>query len=243
MAKHALLNNIEHKDLRVITEKSAHYGDNKMSSVVFPFEFKHVQAHYPIFFHVDSASQTINAIALFGFEQGENLFLNDSGWDANYIPLMVEREPFLIGHQTLTENGRETKNSVIHIDLDSPRVSKTQGQPLFLEHGGSSDYVSKMSAVLKTIEDGAATTELFMKTLKELNLLEPFNLDITLRNGSQNRLAGYHTINEDALRALRGDTLQDLNRSGVLSIIYMVIASHENMRILVAKKDKLTKTN
>jgi hypothetical protein len=241
MANHVLLNNIDHKDLKVITEKSAQYGDNKMCSVIFPIEFRHAQAYYPIFFHIDSQTQQISALAIFGFEQNENLFLTNDGWDAAYIPLMVEREPFLIGYQNTTEAGKDVKNTVIHIDLDSPKVSKTQGQSIFLEHGGNSDYLAKISATLKTIQDSQVTTDLFMQTLKEHDLLEPFNLDIELRDGSNNRLTGYHTIKEEKLFSLSAEVLEKLNKTGLLTIIYMVIASQENVRILAAKKDKLIK--
>ena len=46
-----LLNNIDHKDLRVITTRSAAYGDDVKSALTFPAEFRNVQACYPIVFH------------------------------------------------------------------------------------------------------------------------------------------------------------------------------------------------
>ena len=41
-----------------------------------------------------------------------------------------------------------------------------------------------------------------MEALQEFDLLEQFNLDIELTNGTNNRLAGFYTINEDKLYAL-----------------------------------------
>ena len=237
MANHALLNNVEHKDLKIITERSVEYGDNRMCSVVFPFEFKHVQADYPIFFHKNPDSQVFTAVAMFGFEKDENLFLSESGWDADYIPLMVQREPFLIGFQETVENGQSVKNTVIHIDMDNPRVSLDKGTPVFLPHGGNSEYLSKISAILKTIHDAKETSDRFMKTVTELELLEPFNVDIALGDGSNNRLTGYYTINEEKLYKLSGETLEELNKSGMLMIMYMVIASLENIRSLANRKN------
>lgn len=237
MANHALLNNIEHQDLKIITEKSEKFGNNQMFSIIFPFEFKHAQTEYPIFFHKDT-KDNFNAIALHGFEQGENLFLTDEGWEASYIPLMVEREPFLIGMQNVEEDGETKQNPVIHIDLDSARVSKEEGTDIFLEHGGNSDYIAKISATLKAIHESQATTELFFKTATELNLIESFNLDIQLKDGSNNRLTGFYTINEQKLAELTGEQLAEINKSGILSVIYMVIASHSNINKLLIKKDK-----
>ena len=35
MANHVMLNNVEHKDLKVITKRSADYGDNIRSAMTF----------------------------------------------------------------------------------------------------------------------------------------------------------------------------------------------------------------
>lgn len=235
MANHVLLNNVEHKDLKIITEKSAKFGNNKTYSVLYPFEFKHAQADYPIFFLKDQ-QDNFSAIALFGFEQDENLFLNNEGWQASYIPLMVEREPFLIGYQT---NENNEPNPVIHVDMDNPRVNTESGIEVFLPHGGNSEYINRVSTILKTIHDSKASTQLFMDKARALDLLEPFNLDIQLNDGSNNRLTGFFTINEDKLTQLNGEQLESLNKSGLLHLFYMVIASHANLTSLIQKKDKL----
>ena len=50
MTNFALLNNVAHKNLRIIREHATQYGDNEMSTVTFPQEFRAVQNEYPIFF-------------------------------------------------------------------------------------------------------------------------------------------------------------------------------------------------
>lgn len=240
MTKHALLNNVEHADLKIITEKSTQYGNDQMFSVVFPFEFKHVQANYPIFFHKDKNTGEFNALAMFGFEEGENLFLSDNGWDANYIPLMIERHPFTIGIQTNVEDGEEVVSHVINIDLNSPRVSKTEGKSLFLTHGGNSEYLNKISSMLKALSDNKETNKLFTQCLIDHKLLEPFNLDIQLKDGSNNRMTGFYTINEEKLFALESDVVHHLNSSGLLMLIYMVVASQSQIRALIERKSNLS---
>jgi hypothetical protein len=240
MANHVLLNNIDHQDLKIITDKSEKYGNNNMYSVVYPFEFKNLQADYPIFFHKDNQHNHYTALALQGFEEDENLFLRNGKWHASYIPLMVEREPFLIGHESRVENGETIQAPVIHLDLDSPRVSKDQGSDIFLAHGGNSEYIDKISSTLKAIHESKPSTKLFMDALIELDLFESFNLDIQLTDGSNSRLSGFHTINEEKLMALTGEKLEKLNKLGLLKLIYMVIASHENINALIQQKDKLS---
>ena len=48
MTNHVLINNVEHNDVRVVTTRSAKYGDAIMSCITFPMEFRSVQAWYPI---------------------------------------------------------------------------------------------------------------------------------------------------------------------------------------------------
>ena len=42
MTNHVLINNVEHNDVRVVTTRSAKYGDAIMSCITFPLEFRAV---------------------------------------------------------------------------------------------------------------------------------------------------------------------------------------------------------
>ena len=48
MAKHELLNNVTHKDLRIITRRSADFGDDIASVLTFPSEFRNILGEFPI---------------------------------------------------------------------------------------------------------------------------------------------------------------------------------------------------
>jgi len=230
MANHAPLNNVDHKNLRVVTTRGAAYGDAVMSALIFPAEFRDLQACYPIVFAQDG-NGSYDAIALLGFEQGENLFLGPNGWDAPVIPLTVQRQPFMIGR------GDELS---VHIDLDSPRVRDggIEGEALFLTYGGTSEYLERISSVLRTIHDGLAASRAFVAALVELELIESFVLDVELDDGSQNRLAGFYTINEDRLAQLSADQLAALHGKGYLQAIYMAVASLAQFRALIQRKNQ-----
>ncbi|MDY6945651.1 MAG: SapC family protein [Pseudomonadota bacterium] len=230
MSNHALLNNLDHKDLRVITTRSAEYGDDVMLAMTFAAEFRNLQAHYPIVFRKNAQAQ-FEPVALLGFKDGQNLFLTEHGWDATYIPLTIERQPFLIGFSS-------DRQPLVHIDLDSPRVNREQGEPVFREFGGNTDFLERMSSVLLAIHQGLADNEPFMGSLLQYELLESFVFDIQLNDGSQNRLAGFYTINEERLAQLDGAALERLNRAGHLQAIYMAIASLSNFRALIERANK-----
>jgi len=230
MARGVLLNNVDHRDLRVITARSADYGDDVMCALTFPAEFRSVQAHYPIVFR-KGADGKFQPLALFGFRERQNLFLGAQGWEATYVPLAIQRQPFLIG----TGSGQ----LLMHVDLDSPRISHTIGEPLFREHGGTTDFLERMNSVLLAIHEGLERTPAFMGALLEHNLLESFVLDVQLEDGSQNRLAGFYTIHEERLAALDGKALEALNRAGHLQPSYLAIASLSNFRDLIERQNRL----
>jgi hypothetical protein len=236
MAKHELLNNITHKDLRIVTRRSAEFGDDIASVLTFPSEFRNILGEFPICICKDPDSGKFHFAALMGFEDKENLFLVDDKWDASYIPLMLERQPFLIGQRQLDSS--EDEQILVHIDMESSRVSSTDGELVFLEKGGNSAYLQRISSVLQAIYDGGKQSQLFIEQLLKHELVESFSLDVELDDGSKNQLKGFYTISEEKLGKLPIDVLEGFMRSGMLQGIYMVIASLSNFRNLIARKNK-----
>lgn len=238
MANHQLLDNVTHKNLRVITDRSAWYGDDIAATLVFPLEFRRLQSEYPIAFQKNAETGQLEPIALFGLEEGENLYLDGDGWKAGYIPLTVERQPFLIGFTTTTDSGAPQDEPVIHVDMDSPRISETEGVSVFLEHGGQSPYLEHISSVLNAIHQGYDQNRRLSQALQEYELVEPFSFDFELEDGSRKKLSGLYTLNEEKLASLKGAALEALHTSGFLENIYMVMASIANLRTLIDRKNQ-----
>ena len=239
MANFQLLNNVDHKGLKVIIDRSAELGDNVWYAVTFPSEFRNLQRHYPVFFVKNPDDGEFQAVAMFGVEEGENLFLDENGWNASYIPLNIMRQPFLIGFQQQERDGQTTREPVVSVDMESPRVNTEQGEPVFLEHGGNSEYLERVNSILNAVFVGMRSSGHFFATLSDLNLIESFVLDAQLYDGTEHRLAGFYTINEDELAELDGEHLEMLNRKGYLEAIYMVIASMTNLPILLERKNQM----
>ena len=224
------LDNNTHRDLRVVTTRGAAWGDDEMTTLVFVSEFRSVQAYYPIVFQAADNGPGLQAVALLGLRNGENLFLDAHGWDAPYIPLALERGPFMIG--------RGGDQLMIHVDMDSPRIGRGEGEPAFLAHGATTEYLERINAVLGAIHHGVETMPAFVAALLRHELLESFVLDIEAADGSQNRLAGFHTINEERLAALDTLALAELHAQGWLAAIYMTLASTAHLRDLIDRYNR-----
>lgn len=234
MANHVLLNNVEHRNLKVIQDFSLSPEASQMCVAAFPAEARHAQAHYPLVFAKDGDGK-YQMVALLGLEQGENLFLDNHRWRASYRPLVIERGPFLIGRSTT--DGQEKLS--IYVDMNDPRVVNEESNhsvDVFLPHGGNSEYIDNIANVLSTLHESQATHAEFVNLLEANKLIESFVVDIELDGSGTSRLSGFYTINEDVLKSLHSDALGELHQKGFLSTIYMMLASMSQLRTLVALK-------
>ncbi|MDC3106340.1 SapC family protein, partial [Gammaproteobacteria bacterium] len=150
---------------------------------------------HPIYFKKDPETGSFYPIALFGLEEGQNLFLDDRDmWDATYIPLMSRRHPFLIAMQSSGD-----KKPVISIDMGNPRVNEIEGELLFKDDGQPSTYTKQIMKILESIHLGNQSNSDFISEILELDLLESFTLEVTLSDGSKHALSGFYTIKETTL--------------------------------------------
>src|SRR5262245_42456537 len=94
---------------------------------------------------------------------------------------------------------------MIHVDMEHPRVSETEGEPVFMEQGGNSRYLDRMGAILKGINDGLGVSKAMFAEFTRLDLIEPIKLNIKVDTDSVYDLVGLHTISEPRLRNLGAD--------------------------------------
>lgn len=236
MTRPALLDNVTHRHLRVRTERSAALGDARQSALALPAEFRQLQAHFPIVFQLVEGDAGFQPVALFGLEEGQNLFMTDTGWDAPVVPMALQRDPFMIG--------RAPDDSLqLHIDMDSPRVVRAEegevGTAIFMPHGGFSEYLDHVVQLMEHLHAQAQQLPVFIEALTRHQLLEPFVIDIESTTGEPGRLSGLFTIHEERLAALPGAALETLAREGHLLPIYMQIASLQQLQGLVERQSKL----
>lgn len=225
-----LLNNVDHLDVKINRQHSAELGDNQMFCLSFPAEFRAAQSYYPVLFYKDGRTGQFMPVLLLGFQAGENLFVQHEQWQAGYLPLDVERQPFTIGLQQ--------GERVIHLDTAHPKVSREQGEPLFLAFGGQSAYLQRVAEQLETLHHGMEASRQFVAQLLALELIESFVLDVTLNNGQQHSLHGFYTINEPRLATLTAEQLLSLQQAGYLEAIYMMLASQSQFARLIALKNQ-----
>lgn len=236
MSRAVLLNNVEHGRLRVVTRRAAEFGDGVHAVLTFPTEYADVQREYPILFRKEAASGAYQSVALLGFSEGENLFLDEQGWSGRYVPAILARGPFLIGFQEQDIDGETRRQPVVHVDLDDPRVNEHEGEPLFLEHGGNAPYLRHVADLLRGIQEGMEIGARMFSAFERYGLIEPVQLEVDVLDDVRYVLKGYYTVSRERLAALDGAALADLNRAGFLEGAFLVLASLANVPALIDRK-------
>jgi hypothetical protein len=224
-----LLDNVDHQHLRVIERASSETSVNQ--TLVVPSEFEQLQREYPILFR-RNADGDFQAVAILGLDRGENLFLKDGEWVTRYIPATLRRGPLILG---VGDEGRAGDESII-IDLDDPRVSESEGEPLFLPQGGAAPFLQQAADALRTAHQGLEHSHAMFASFTELDLIQAVEINVEIGDGTRYRLPGFFTVGTERFAGLSGDALEKLNRSGFLAAAIHARSSLGNINRLIELK-------
>jgi hypothetical protein len=222
----ALLNNVDHRDLRVRTGHDARYGDAINQTRVFPAEYEELQREYAILLRRDEQGAFF-ATVLLGLDPDENLFLDAARWDARYVPATCARGPFSIG----VVDGEP----MIHVDPDHPRIA-ADGEPVFRDQGGNAPLLDHVSAMLQRIYVGLESEQAMFAAFAAADLLEPATLQLDLGDGRRYNVPDRFTIDTGRLAALDGEALARLHRDDFLRPALWIASSLGNLRHLIDRK-------
>lgn len=236
MAKRVQLDNVDHQHLRAIDRPTSEHLVNQ--ALVVPGEFENLQREYPILFRKDSEGH-FQSVVILGLDRGENLFLQDGGWTSRYVPATLRRGPFFLAVGEPEQDG----DPAIVIDLDDPRISESEGEPLFLPHGGAAPFLQRAVEALRTVHEGLELSRRMFGVFGELDIIAPIGIDIDLGEGTHYRLPDLFTIGAEQFAELPGDALERLNREKLLGPAIHVRSSLGNMnRLIELKASKVRKT-
>ena len=237
MSKATVLNNVDHKSLKVDTRPESNDNNQVNRSLVHATEISELQKEFPLVFYKHPGTEQLQLHAILGLEKDENLFISQSGWNTRFVPALLARGPFSLGYKKVLEEGESPKDPVICIDTDDPRVNTEQGEDIFLQFGGEAPYLEYVKKALQTIDSGIQFDKTLFTLVESMDLLEPVSIQIKLSNVEEINFSDYYTINQQKLTTLAGESLSKLNQYGVLSLLYFVLSSMGNFQQLIALKN------
>ena len=195
-------------------------------------EFIPAQRNFPIVF---SAGDKPVPLALFGLNDGVNAFFDDEGkpLENSYVPAYVRRYPFL-----LAKLRADSDDMSLCFDPSSGLVGEFEdGNPLF-EDGQPAQSTKDLLEFCRRFEEAGARTQQFVEELKKHDLLMGGEVSIQRDANSDKPFIyrGFQMVNQEKLRALRGDQLRTWNQNGLLPLIFAHLFSLDLMRVVFAKQ-------
>ena len=185
-------------------------------------EFPLAAAEYAIVF--GGAGDVVIPAAILGVRADENLFVSGDGkWQGRYVPAFLRRYPFVFSSRD------EGKTFTLCIDEGFPGFNQDdRGQRLFGDDGKPTPYVDNVLKFLQQYQVEFDRTQAFCKRLKELNLLEPMQAQVSLDSGEKRLLTGFSAVDRARLKTLSSAVLADLAKSDELELIYTHLLSMRN---------------
>ena len=237
MSNLTAINHATHRALRIVAARAAASYANVNITSVIPREFARLLANFPIFFGKSAEEGQFEPAALLGFQRGENLFLTEGVWDAQYVPLQIQRQPFALLPRQNAEPGAPPALDVA-LDMSNPGIDPQEGERLFQDDGQPTPYLQNVTAILSALVTGSREAYAFTEKLSALDLIEPVRVDIEFLDGTETKLQGLYWIAAAKLKALTAAQLAELRDLEYLEWIYFQMASVAHVSGLVSRKNK-----
>lgn len=197
-------------------------------------EFGPAQRHFPIIF---SAGNRPVPLALFGLNEGVNVYLDDKGAISNdiYIPAYIRRYPFL-----LAKLDPNSDTMSLCFDPSSKLLGDFEEGDILFEGDEPADFIKGVMQFCERFEEAGMRTQAFVDELIKHDLLMDGEVAIT-QDGLEQPFVyrGFKMINQEKLRDLRGDVLRTWNQNGMLALIFAHILSLDLLRMIFARQTRL----
>jgi len=196
-------------------------------------EFLQAQRDFPI---VYSSGDNPLPLALMGLNEGVNTFVNDEGKfdDPIYLPAYIRRYPFM-----LAKLSQEADELSLCFDPTSSSVGEFEdGEKLFDEEGKATENTQSILNFCEQFEGAGRRTKQFVDELKKHDLLMDGEISIS-RNDDPDRpfiYRGFQMIDQEKMTELRGDTLREWNKNGMLQLLHAQMFSLDHMRTIFSRQ-------
>ncbi len=195
-----------------------------MAALSFAIIFVHTGERLP------DGKPMITPVALLGITNHENLHVEGTRWDADYVPAFIRRFPLL------TAGVQGSEAPAVFVDASWPGFNDAEGEPLFGADGAPSAALKRAIDFLQQFDQEQQRTRQFCARVIELDLLKEVTFEASLPNGETLKIEGVLTIDEDKLVGLPDAVVLDLHRNGMLMLMQIHLISLHNMKQLLERK-------
>ena len=195
-------------------------------------EFVDVQRSLPIVF---TSGDNSLPIALMGLNEGVNTFVDDSGKieDNIYLPAYARRYPFM-----LAKLREDTDELSLCFDPSAGVVGEfDEGNQLF-DGDQPSEFTKGVLDFCQKFEESGHRTKAFVDELSQLDIMMDGEIAITTQENPDKpfNYRGFRMVDENKLRELPTEKLEELNKNGMLMLIHAHLFSLNLMRVIFARQ-------
>lgn len=191
---------------------------------------------FPIFLAKEQETDDWILSCLASFEPTTSLFVDDKGWNGDYLPHEIRTHPFFL---TKVSEHEDEEEYAVSVDEESAVLSQDEGEPLFASDGKPSPYLNNVRALLDANLTKDYLTREFIQKLLGLDLFKPLVITVHYQSGKNHRLQGLHTIDEDSLHSLPIEGLKELRDLGYFTPIYAILVSLFQLNSLLNRHNRL----
>ena len=212
----------------------AHARDRNIVAVSVS-ELGLASSNFPIVLARNPNDQRYLLMAMLGLKSGENVYFGEEFWESTYVPLSVQRHPFIVGLDDRVEDANQLATC---IETDSACLGETEGLALFNADGSESELLRSANQLLRIMFEGGRFTEEFVEKLEELNMIVPLGIDLQTRSGEVKRITGLYSLDEKRLKALTGEQLKDLQNRDFLAPIHLILVSLHQLNQMIRLRNR-----
>ena len=233
------LNLRDHKDWRSRRAEAATWLVGQHAVPLTVDEFPLAQRHFPIVF---SVGENPVPLALFGLNEGVNVYVDDKGTITEdiYLPAYVRRYPFLLAR--LDSN---SDNMSLCFDPSTGLLGDHKDGDELFAADGPSDFTKGVLQFCENFEQAGQRTQIFVAELRKHDLLMEGEVAIQRTNAGEDAqpfvYRGFKMINQEKFREVRGDQLRTWNQNGFLALVHAHLLSLDLLRVIFARQTGLGK--
>lgn len=234
-----LLDSVKHRNIKIDTSL-VDVPHNQMNSVnVMVGELATLVHEYAIFIIKNPNTGEFLFSALLGINSGENLYIKDNTWQANYLPLDISRRPF----QAMLTKENDFSGGRIAIDVANPQVQNVKGESLFNEEGKATSYLQRIQETFARLMASTEQNKAVLDGLSKYDLFESISLELDLDGKEPIKMNGLYTINKEKLAELSGEALEECHQKGFLQVCHLLMSSGAHVEKLIRwSREKATKS-
>lgn len=196
-------------------------------------EFVDAQRCYPIVFTSGEGSLPI---IMMGLNEGVNTFVDDKGMMTEnvYLPAYARRYPFMLAKLT-----QDTEELSLCFDPASGVVGEfKEGNALFEKDAQPTEFTKGILDFCQKFEESGQRTKAFMDELVKHDLLMDGEIAITQNDKPDTPFVyrGFKMVDEAKLRELPTETVEELNKNGMLMLIHAHLFSLNLMRTIFSRQ-------